>query len=74
MPTSRIRSSTLDPTQLTTHGGRAFLHKLGGAAGDVIADNYVKVLAATKVKGYPFVKVDPSQGRNRRGADGIPSQ
>jgi len=25
-----------------------------------IGDNYAKVLAATKVKGYPFVKVDPS--------------
>lgn len=45
-----------DPTNLTTPGGRALLHKLGGAAGDEIADDYVKVLAATGVKGYPFVK------------------
>jgi hypothetical protein len=45
-----------DLTDLTTPGGRAFLHKLGGAAGDEIADEYVKVLAATGVKGYPFVK------------------
>jgi cytochrome c2 len=55
-----VYTALFDPTQLTTPGGRAFLHKLGGAAGDEIADNYVKVLAATKVKGYPFVKVDPS--------------
>lgn len=45
-----------DPTNLTTPGGRALLHKLAGAAGDEVADNYVKVLKATGVKGYPFVK------------------
>ena len=50
-------TALLDPTNLTTPGGRAFLHKLGGAAGDEIADNYVKVLAATGVKGFPYVKV-----------------
>ncbi|HUS05323.1 MAG TPA: hypothetical protein VMZ52_03455 [Bryobacteraceae bacterium] len=49
-------TALLDPTNLTTPGGRAFLHKLGGAAGDEIADSYVKVLAATGVKGYPFTK------------------
>ena len=48
-----------DPTTLTTPGGRALLHKLAGAAGDEVADNYVKVLKATGVKGYPFVKVTP---------------
>ena len=48
-----------DLTDLTTPGGRALLHKLGGAAGDEIADNYVKVLAETGVKGYPYVKADP---------------
>ena len=45
-----------DPTNLTTPGGRALLHKLAGAAGDEVADNYVKVLSATGVTGYPFVK------------------
>jgi len=55
-----VYTALFDPTQLTTPAGRTFLHKLGGAAGDEIADNYVKVLGATKVKGYPFVKVDPS--------------
>ena len=48
-----------DPTSLTTAGGRALLHKLAGAAGDEVADNYVKVLASTGVKGYPFVKPAP---------------
>ncbi len=45
-----------DLTNLTTPGGRAFLHTLGGPAGDEIIDDYVKVLAATGVTGYPFVK------------------
>lgn len=48
-----------DPTSLTTRGGRALLHKLAGPAGDEVADNYVKVLAATGVKGYPFVTAAP---------------
>jgi cytochrome c2 len=54
-----VYTSLLDLTTLTTPGGRAFLHKLGGAAGDEIADGYLKVLAATGVKGYPFVKASP---------------
>ena len=54
-----VYTSLLDPTNLTTPGGRAFLHKLGGAAGDEIADSYVKVLAATGVAGYPYVKAAP---------------
>jgi cytochrome c2 len=49
-------TALLDPTNLTTPGGRAFLHTLAGAAGDEIADNYVKVLTATGVTGYPFVR------------------
>ncbi|MDQ6664914.1 MAG: hypothetical protein M3Z23_11025 [Acidobacteriota bacterium] len=49
-----------DVTDLTTPGGRALLHKLAGAAGDEVADNYVKVLADTNVKGYPFVKAAPN--------------
>ncbi|MDQ6827310.1 MAG: hypothetical protein M3081_00410 [Gemmatimonadota bacterium] len=54
-----VYTSLFDQTTLTTPGGRAFLHKLGGAAGDEIADNYVKVLAATGVTGYPYVKAAP---------------
>ncbi len=45
-----------DPTNLTTSGGRALLHQLAGSAGDEVADNYVKVLAATNVTGYPYVR------------------
>jgi cytochrome c2 len=48
-----------DQTNLTTPGGRALLHKLGGAAGDEIADDYVKVLKKTNVTGYPYVKANP---------------
>ena len=54
-----VYTSLFDLTNLTTPGGRALLHKLGGAAGDEIADNYVKVLAATGVKGYPYVIAAP---------------
>ena len=56
-----VYTGLLDPTTLTTPGGRAFLRKLGGvAAGNEIADDYVQVLAATGVTGYPFVQAAPS--------------
>ncbi|MEO6435536.1 MAG: di-heme oxidoredictase family protein, partial [Tepidisphaeraceae bacterium] len=42
---------------MTTPGGREFLHDLGGAAGDEIANDYVKVLADTGVQGYPYVEI-----------------
>ncbi|MBC7932137.1 MAG: hypothetical protein H7Z38_16380 [Rubrivivax sp.] len=51
-----VYTGLFDQTTLTTPGGRAFLRKLGGAAGEEIADDYVKVLEDTDVKGYPFVK------------------
>ncbi len=51
-----VYTSLFDLTMLTTPGGRAFIHKLGGAAGDEIVDNYVKILAETGVRGYPFVR------------------
>lgn len=51
-----VYTGLFDQTTLTTPGGRAFLHKLGGAAGDEIADDYVKILKDTGVKGYPYVK------------------
>lgn len=59
-----VYTALFDLTALTTPGGRALLHKLGGAAGDEIAENYVKVLAATGVKDYPFVQAhaDPQPG------------
>jgi len=50
-----VYTGLFDQTVLTTAGGRAFLHKLGGAAGDEIADDYVKILKDTGVKGYPYV-------------------
>lgn len=54
-----VYTGLFDQTNLTSRGGRAFLHKLGGAAGDEIADDYVKVLAATGVTNYPYVKASP---------------
>ncbi|MBA3771139.1 MAG: hypothetical protein H0X13_01255 [Ramlibacter sp.] len=51
-----VYTALLDPTNLTTAGGRAFLVKLGGAAaGNEIVDGYIQVLAATGVAGYPFL-------------------
>ena len=57
-----VYTTLFDQTLLTTKGGRAFLHALGGAAGDEIADDYVKILKDTGVKGYPYVKASP-QGK-----------
>lgn len=55
-----VYTALLDPTQLTTAGGRAFLRKLGGtAAGNEIVDGYIQVLAATGVVGYPYVQAAP---------------
>ena len=55
-----VYTGLLDPTNLTTPGGRAFVRKLGGiAAADEIIDGYIQVLAATGVTGYPFVKLPP---------------
>ncbi len=51
-----VYTGLFDQTMLTTPGGRAFLHKLGGAAGDEIADDYVKILKDTGVKNYPYAK------------------
>lgn len=63
-----VYTSLFDLTTLTTPGGRALLHKLGGAAGDEIADNYVKVLAATNVTGYPYVQASPRSDPNGESA------
>ena len=55
-----VYTGLLDPTVLTTPGGREFLNKLGGPAGDEIADDYVQILAETGVTGYPFIDAAPS--------------
>jgi len=54
-----VFTGLFDQTNLTTPGGRAFLRKLGGPAGEEIVDDYIKVLAATNVTGYPYVKAVP---------------
>ena len=55
-----VFTALFDLTGLTTPGGRAFIHKLGGAAGDEIVNNYVKILKETNVTGYPYVQADKS--------------
>ena len=53
-----VYTALLDPTFATTPGGRAFLVKLGGAAaGNEIVNDYISVLAATGVTGYPYVTI-----------------
>jgi cytochrome c2 len=55
-----VYTALLDPTVVTTSGGRAFVRKLGGdAAGSEIADDYEQVLAATGVTGFPYVEARP---------------
>lgn len=56
-----VYTALLDPTTLTTPGGRAFEVKFGGeAAGNELVDGYIQVLAATGVTGYPFVQAAAS--------------
>jgi len=50
-----VFTTLFDQTMLTTPGGRAFVHTLAGAAGDEMIDDYVKILADTNVRGYPYV-------------------
>ena len=55
-----VYTALMDPTDLTTEGGRRFLLERGAAAGTEIVDNYVAILAdlgvpAGGVNGYPFV-------------------
>lgn len=47
----------LDPTNLLSPGGRAFLHKVAGANGDKLAADYQEVLAMTGVTNYPFTTI-----------------
>jgi hypothetical protein len=54
-----VYTALLDPTNLTSPGGRALLRRLNGPAGEEIADEYVKILEATGVTGYPFVNAAP---------------
>lgn len=51
-----VYTALLDPTNLLQPGGRAFVKKAAGPAGEAMLADYEDVLAATKVTGYPFVK------------------
>ncbi|MEJ7622587.1 MAG: hypothetical protein WKF34_01205 [Pyrinomonadaceae bacterium] len=54
-----VYTALFDQTAITTPGGRALLNKLGGAAGNEIVDDYIKILKDTKVTGYPYVQAAP---------------
>lgn len=57
-----VFTTLFDQTMLTTPGGRAFVHKLAGAAGDEMIADYVKILRDTRVTGYPFVARQARRG------------
>jgi cytochrome c2 len=50
-----VFTTLFDQTMLTTPGGRAFVNKLAGPAGDEMINDYVRILRETGVTGYPFV-------------------
>lgn len=56
-----VFTTLFDQTMLTTTGGRAFVHTLAGGAGDEMIDDYVKILEATGVSGYPFVSAQAKE-------------
>jgi len=60
-------TTNLDPTTLLTPEGRAFLEMKAGPAGKQMAEEYEKILRATGVTGYPFVKASMT------GKVGVPS-
>ncbi len=51
-----VFTTLFDQTMLTTPGGRAFVHKLAGPAGDEMIASYVRILNDTGVTGYPYVQ------------------
>ena len=51
-----VYTSLLDQTTLLSPGGRAFVHKLAGPAGDEMLNDYAKILRDTGVTGYPYVR------------------
>lgn len=59
----------LDLTTLVTPEGRAMLKKFGGAGGEELAENYLAILKATGVTGYPFVQ---SENGGKAGANATP--
>ncbi|MEO8552294.1 MAG: hypothetical protein ABI678_20095, partial [Kofleriaceae bacterium] len=55
--TNLVFTALLDQRDLTTEGGRAFLHTLGGPAGDEIVDDYVAILTETGVPMAPALEI-----------------
>jgi cytochrome c2 len=68
---NQVYVALLDPTSITTPGGRAFEHKVGAKNGDELVEKYVQVLAATGVTGYPFVKAAPPADPSLSGTEGF---
>lgn len=50
-----VYTALFDQSNLLSPGGKQFIHLLGATGGDSIVAGYAKVLAATGVRGYPYV-------------------
>lgn len=55
--TNLVFTVLFDQRDITTDGGRAFLHTLGGAAGDEIVADYVSILQETGVPLAPALRI-----------------
>lgn len=55
--TNLVFTALLDQRDLIQPGGRAFLHTLGGAAGDEICDDYASILTETGVPMAPTLEI-----------------
>ncbi len=59
-------TTNLDLTTLATPGGRKLLMTLAGNKGKELHANYIQILKATKVTGYPFIKASSGHKAGHR--------
>src|SRR5680860_37943 len=68
-----VYTALLDPTNITSEGGRAFVTTLGGkAAGNEIVDDYLEVLRKTEVTGFPYIEATPPADPAAAGTEPFP--
>ncbi len=68
-----VYTALLEPTNVTSEGGRAFVTTLGGsAAGNEIVDDYLEVLERTGVTGFPYIEATPPADPAAAGTEPFP--
>ncbi|MBA2491686.1 MAG: hypothetical protein H0V34_08290 [Gammaproteobacteria bacterium] len=68
-----VYTALLDPTNVTSPGGRAFVTTLGGAAaGNEVVNDYLEVLAETGVTGFPYIEASPPADPAAAGTEDFP--